>query len=128
MKLDTVAIPGGNMGGIAPSRKMVFHEYPWLDTNVISEMGLGITHVKVTSVCTTAERELLEAKCRQTGAKNLYYPSVSGNVDADDRYYIVYTSPLRWTPMSANLHQVEFDAYAADPIPYDSATGAHIYA
>ena len=129
MKLDAVTIPGGNMSGIAYSRKMVLHEYPWLDTNAVSEMGLGITQVKVTTVCNgTAEREALEAKCRQTGTKLLYYPSVSGNVDLDDRYYIVYTSPIRWTPLSATAYQGEFDCFAADPLPYDSATGAHLYA
>ena len=130
MKLDTVQIPGSSMEGIAYSRKMVIHEYPWLDVNAVSEMGLGVTQVKVSCKTTTvAEREALEAKCRQTGTKLLYYPSVAGSEDLDDRYYIVYTSPIRWTPTrSMTVYQGEFDCFAADPLPYDSATGAHLYA
>ena len=127
MKLDAVTIPSSGLGSVRYSRKMVIHEYPWLDVNAVSEMGLGITEITVTCLCEgSTERRAVEAKCRQTGTKNLYMPDEDGVVDA--LYYIVYTSPIRWTPLSATVYQGEFDCFAADPLPYDSATGAHLYA
>ena len=126
MKLDTIDIPGGWMS-IVYAKQMVPHTYPWLSSHYVQEMGQGITEIKVTCTCSTlAQRDALELKCRQTGTKNLYFPSVNGNADLDDRYFIVKTSQVRWTPVTATVYQGEFDALAADPEPYETATGLHV--
>ena len=127
MKLDDVDIPGGDIDDVTFAKKMVEHQYDRSDVNHVTEMGRGITRLRISGQCgTVAERTALAAKCDQTGTKRLYYPSEIDGTE-DDRYYVVYTSGLRMRPRTATVYDVEFDALAADPIPYVTAPAAHVW-
>jgi len=126
MKLGTLTLNNCTINTIVYAKKMVVHEYPWSDSNYVTEHGQGVTQVTISLLLNgTTDRDAFEAACHTAGAKKLYFASIVGA--DDDRYYLVHTATPSITPESATLFRAEVTCFAADPFPYVTATDAHVY-
>lgn len=119
MMLGTVTLSAGKIRDIAPSVKMAVHEYDWSDECDVTIMGAGPTRFSVVGMCQTeAERLDVIAACNVRAEQQLWF--ASENDAGEDRYYRVFTTPVRFDPQNASQYPYTFDCIAIVPYIYDA--------